>query len=410
MRTFSSRSPVMLGVSGLTLGAVVTTLAFQWTNLPFVNSDSTYAAYFSEASGLRQGASVQVSGVEVGQVTGIDLDGPQVLVTFKVDDGIRLGDRTEAVINTKSLLGAKTLEVTPRGDGALAGPIPPNRTTPAYQLTDAVGDLTRNLGDLDTGQLADSMRVLSETFADTPADLKIAVAGLTRFSQTLNDRDDQLRELLANARGATSVLAQRTDQVVGLIADSNALLNELRGRSAALDHISGNLSAVARQLTALVQDNRAQLKPALDRLNGVLTIVDNRRDRVQESVKMLGGYLMSLGESVSSGPFFKAYLANIVPGQFIQPFIDSAFSDLGLDPAVLLPSERTDPPVGQDATPALPVPFPRTGRGGEPRLTLPDAITGNPGDPRYPYREPLPAPPPGGPPPGPPAPAQGGEQ
>lgn len=410
MRTFSSRSPVMLGVSGLTLGAVVTTLAFQWTNLPFVNSDSTYAAYFSEASGLRQGASVQVSGVEVGQVTGIDLDGPQVLVTFKVDDGIRLGDRTEAVINTKSLLGAKTLEVTPRGDGALAGPIPRNRTTPAYQLTDAVGDLTRNLGDLDTGQLADSMRVLSETFADTPADLKIAVAGLTRFSQTLNDRDDQLRELLANARGATSVLAQRTDQVVGLIADSNALLNELHGRSAALDHISGNLSAVARQLTALVQDNRAQLKPALDRLNGVLTIVDNRRDRVQESVKMLGGYLMSLGESVSSGPFFKAYLANIVPGQFIQPFIDSAFSDLGLDPAVLLPSERTDPPVGQDATPALPVPFPRTGQGGEPRLTLPDAITGNPGDPRYPYREPLPAPPPGGPPPGPPAPAQGGEQ
>lgn len=410
MRTFSSRNPVMLGISGLALGTALTTVAFQWTNLPFVNNDSTYAAYFSEASGLRQGASVQVSGVEVGQVTGIDLDGPQVLVTFKVDDGIRLGDRTEAVINTKSLLGAKTLEVTPRGDGALTGPIPRDRTTPAYQLTDAVGDLTRNLGDLDTGRLADSMRVLSETFADTPADLQIAVAGLTRFSQTLNERDGQLRELLDNARGATSVLAQRTDQVVGLIADSNALLNELRGRSAALDHLSGNLSAVARQLTALVQDNRAQLKPALDRLNGVLTIVDNRRERVQESVELLGGYLMSLGESVSSGPFFKAYLANIIPGQFIQPFIDSAFSDLGLDPAVLLPSERTEPTVGQDATPALPVPFPRTGQGGEPRLTLPDAITGNPGDPRYPYRDPLPAPPPGGPPPGPPATVQGGEQ
>ena len=112
---------------------------------------------------------------------------------------------------------------------------------------------------------------------------------------------------------------------------------------------------------------------------------------------------MRLGESVASGPFFKAYVANLLPGQFVQPFIDAAFSDLGLDPNVLVPSQLTDPPTGQPGTPALPVPFPRTGQGGEPHLTLPDAITGNPGDPRYPYREPLPAPPPGGPPPGPPA-------
>ena len=60
------------------------------------------------------------------------------------------------------------------------------------------------------------------------------------------------------------------------------------------------------------------------------------------------------------------------------------------------------------------MPYPRTGQGGEPHLTLPDAITGNLGDQGcgppglplpgptgcYPYREPLPRPPPGGPPPG----------
>jgi phospholipid/cholesterol/gamma-HCH transport system substrate-binding protein len=139
---------------------------------------------------------------------------------------------------------------------------------------------------------------------------------------------------------------------------------------------------------------------------------------VQKALVGLNRYALGLGESVSSGPFFKAYVANLVPGQFIQPFIDAAFSDLGLDPNVLLPSQRSDPQVGQPATPPLPIPYPRTGQGGTPRMTLPDAITGNPGDPKcgppgvplpgpgcYPYRAPLPAPPPGGPPPGPPAPA-----
>jgi phospholipid/cholesterol/gamma-HCH transport system substrate-binding protein len=190
---------------------------------------------------------------------------------------------------------------------------------------------------------------------------------------------------------------------VNLISNTNALMAELQNESAALRTVSANISALSQQLSGLVADNRTQLRAALDKLNGVLAIVDNRKERVQTSIKMLNSYVTSLGEAVAAGPFFKAYVANLLPGQFIQPFVDAAFSDLGLDPSVLLPSERTDPEVGQPGTPALPVPFPRTGQGGEPKLTLPDAITGNPGDPRYPYDPPLPQPAPGGPPPGPPA-------
>lgn len=403
MRMFSERNPLVIGAIGVGLVAAVVVGALQYKKLPFFKPGRDYSAYFSEASGLMSGEAVQVAGFRVGEVTDISLDGPRVLIKFEVDKHIRLGDRTEASIKTKSLLGAKILEVTPRGTGQLSGPIPMERTTPAYQLPDALGDLARTVGGLNTDRLNQSLSTLADTFKDTPADLKLAVAGVARFSQTLDERDNQLRDLLANANKVTGVLAQRSDQLVSLIADMNALLAELRTQSAALDQISGNISALAKQVSGVVSDNRTQLRPALDKLNGVLTILDNRKEKVQKSIKMLNSYAMSLGEAVSSGPFFKAYLANLLPGQFIQPFVDAAFSDLGLDPNVLLPSQRPDPQTGQPATPPLPVPFPRTGQGGPPNLTLPDAITGNPGDPRYPYREPLPAPPPGGPPPGPPA-------
>jgi len=403
MRMFSERNPLFIGVIGVGLIAVVAGGALQYKKLPFFKPGRDYSAYFSEASGLRSGEAVQVAGSRVGEVTSISLDGPRVLIKFEVDKHIRLGDRTEASIKTKSLLGAKILEVTPRGDGQLPGPIPIERTTPAYQLSDALGDLAHTVGELNTDRLNQSLSTLADTFKDTPADLRLAVAGVARFSQTLDERDNELRELLANADTATAVLAQRSDQLVSLIADTNALLTELRTQSAALDQISGSISAFARQLSGVVSDNRTQLRPALDKINGVLTILDNRKEKVQKSIKLLNSYAMSLGEAVSSGPFFKAYLVNLLPGQFIQPFVDAAFSDLGLDPNVLLPSQRPDPQTGQPGTPGLPVPFPRTGQGGPPNLALPEAITGNPGDPRYPYREPLPAPPPGGPPPGPPA-------
>ena len=159
--------------------------------------------------------------------------------------------------------------------------------------------------------------------------------GVARFAQTLDERDAQLRTLLDNANKATGVLAKRTDQMVEPGRDTNALLAQLRTQSAALDQISDNISAVSRQLKGFIAENRQQLKPALDKLNGVLTIVDNRKERVQQAIQVLNAYAMSLGESVSSGPFFKAYVANLLPGQFVQPFIGAAFSDLGLDPATL---------------------------------------------------------------------------
>jgi phospholipid/cholesterol/gamma-HCH transport system substrate-binding protein len=411
------RSPILIGAIGVAVIGVIVAFALSFSNIPFLNSSTRYSAYFTEASGLITGADVQVAGLKVGKVSSIDLEGTKVLITFDISDDIHLGDRSEVAVKTKALLGTKVLEITTRGDRPLSGPIPLERTRPAYQLADALGELSTTINGLNTDQLNESLTTLAQTFADTPDNVKIAVDGVARISQTVNERDAQLRDLLANANKATTVLADRSGQIVDLVRDTNALLAALQTQSGALDRISGNVSALARQLSGFIDENRAQLRPALDKLNGVLAIVDNRKGQLQKSIKLLNAYAMSLGESVSSGPFFKAYLANLLPGQFIQPFVDAAFSDLGLDPNTLSPSQRVDPPTGQPGTPALPVPYPRTGQGGEPNLNLPDAITGKPGDEGcgppglplpgptgcYRYREPPPPGPPGGPPPGPPA-------
>ncbi|MHA3021762.1 MCE family protein [Mycobacterium sp. BMJ-28] len=403
MKSFRERNPIIIGAISLILVATVTVGALNYNSLPFLSTGNRYSAYFEEAGGLTTGAPVQVAGFTSGQVKKITLEPEGVLIEFTVADDIRLGEQTEASVKTETLLGNKLLEVAPRGAGHLDGAIPIDRTTSAYQLPDALGDLTATISGLDTDQLSGALQTLSLTLQDTPPELKLAVDGVARFSQTINQRDTELRNLLSNASKATTVLAERTDAIMRLIKDTNTILAALRSQSAALDTISANISSLAQQLRGFIAENRATLKPALEKLNGVLATVDNRKTQIQQSIKGLNTYAMSFGEALSGGPFFKAYVSNLIPGQFMQPFVDAAFSDLGLDPNVLLPSERTDPPTGQPGTPALPVPFPRTGQGGEPNLTLPDAITGNPGDSRYPYREPLPAPAPGGPPPGPPA-------
>ena len=415
MRQFSERNPYTIGGIGIAVLAATILLAINYDKVPFLSGDKEYAAYFSEAGGLETNGVVEVSGARIGKVSSVALDGPRVLVKFRIPRDVRLGDRTEAAVKVKNFLGTKVIELTPRGEGRLTGPIPLERTTPAYQLPDVLGDLSATVAKLNTDQLSTALSVVAGEFSGTPPEVKAAAEGVARFSQTLAERDKELRNLLSNANKVTDVLAKRSDEIVKLVGDTNTLLVALKDQSRFLDKILVDNTNIDRALEPIVDDNHATLRPALEKLNGVVALLNNRKGRIQEAIKGLNSFALALGEAVASGPFFKAYLVNLVPGQFIQPFIDSAFSDLGIDPATLLPSQLTDPLTGQPATPPLPIPYPRTGQGGEPRLNIPDAISGNPGDRPcsapgrpgapgcYPLRQEPPAPPPGGAPPGPPA-------
>jgi phospholipid/cholesterol/gamma-HCH transport system substrate-binding protein len=358
IKPLSQRGPVLVGLIGTMIVTCVVIAAFEYDKLPFINDYNNYSAYFSEAGGIKPASSVRVSGMGVGRVSDIRLDGTKVRVGFTVRKGIELGDRTEAAIKTETILGAKMLELTPRGEGRLAGPIPLERTTSPYDLPDALGDLTTTISGLDTAQLSSALTTLAETFKETPPDLRPALQGVARFSETLNNRDAQLRSLLGNASKVSAVLGRRSQQIAGLVANSNALLAALLDERDSLDALMNNLTAVSHQVSGLVNDNRTQLKPALDKLNGVLEILDNRKEDIQRTLPKFKRYAMSFGECLGSGPFFKAYVANLVPGQIGGMVLDADMYDRFLDPNQKLPSEAVDPPTGTPPVPPENAPVP----------------------------------------------------
>ncbi len=63
MKSFSERSPLVIGVVGIVTVTVMVVAALQYQNLPFLNSDKEYSAYFADAGGLNTGAGVEVSGL-----------------------------------------------------------------------------------------------------------------------------------------------------------------------------------------------------------------------------------------------------------------------------------------------------------------------------------------------------------
>ena len=269
--------------------------------MPFVKGTSDYSAYFAEAGGIKPGSDVRVSGMSVGRVSDVTWRARRCWWTSPFDDGVELGDRTEAAIKTETVLGTKMLEITPRGDGALTGTIPLERTTSPYDLPTALGDLTTTISGLDTTQLSSALTTLADTFKDTPPDLKLALEGVARFSETLNTRDAQLRNLLADANKVTAVLAKRSDQIASLVVNTNALLSEVLSQR---DSDRCADEQPHRGVTADLRAGGRQPHPAqaaLDKLNGVLGSWTTANRNCSACCHLLRRYAMSFGEVLGAG-------------------------------------------------------------------------------------------------------------
>ena len=122
MREFSERNPYVVGAIGIGVVVAAILLAVNYNKVPFLTGDKEYAAYFAEAGGLETNGVVEVSGARIGKVASVTLDGPRVLVKFRIPGDIRLGERTEAAVKVKNFLGTKVIELTPRGEGRLSVP------------------------------------------------------------------------------------------------------------------------------------------------------------------------------------------------------------------------------------------------------------------------------------------------
>jgi phospholipid/cholesterol/gamma-HCH transport system substrate-binding protein len=80
---------------------------------------NTYAvsARFNSVSGLKEGAPIELAGVQVGKVSRIELDPEnyEAVVHMQLDKGLRLQEDSIASIRTAGLIGDKYVKISPGG-------------------------------------------------------------------------------------------------------------------------------------------------------------------------------------------------------------------------------------------------------------------------------------------------------
>lgn len=315
LKPLAQRNQAVVGFVTVVVISLIATLAFFSKDLPVIGSGETYSANFSESAGLVPGNQVQIAGIKAGEVKSVELDDGKVLAEFTIDEQTRLGTGTRAAIKIRTLMGEKYVEIQPAGAGELDSdePIPQERTSAPFDIPEAVNQLTSTAEQIDSQQLAQSFRAISETFKGTPEHMGRALEGLSKLSQTVASRDRELNELLHNSADVTKVVADRNEQVRLLVEDGNRLLGEVQARKDAITGLLVGTQKLSDELRGMVADNQEQLRPALDKLNRVTEMLQRNQDNLGRTIESLAPYARGFNNTVGNGRWFDGYLCGLLP-------------------------------------------------------------------------------------------------
>jgi phospholipid/cholesterol/gamma-HCH transport system substrate-binding protein len=363
MRTLTEFNRGRVGLMGAMVTLLVVGVAQSFTSVPMLFATPTYYAQFADTGGISAGDKVEIAGVNVGLVRSLGIRGDRVLIGFSLA-GRTIGTQSRAAIRTDTILGRKNMEIEPRGSEPLQpnGVLPSGQTTTPYQIYDAFVDVTKAATDWNIDVVKRSLNILSETFDQTAPHLSAALDGVAKFSDTIGKRDEQIKQLLANANKVARVLGDRSEQVNGLLVNAKTLLAAFRERSQALSILLSNVSAVSTQVSGLIKEN-PNLNHVLQQLSTVSDELVKRKKELADVLVLLSRYTASLAEAVGSGPYFKAIVANLLPYQVLQPWVDAAFKKRGIDPenfwrSAGLPAFRWPDPNGTRFPNGAPPPAP----------------------------------------------------
>lgn len=332
MRSLEGSNRVRGGLMGIVILLLVIGVGQSFTSVPMLFATPKYFAQFRDTGALNVGDKVRIAGVNVGLVQSTAIEGDKVVIGFTLG-GKQIGTGSRAAIRTDTILGRKNLEIEPRGSEVLRanGVLPLGQTTTPYQIYDAFFDVTKAASGWDIDTVKQSLNVLSETIDQTYPHLSAALQGVQRFSDTIGKRDEQIKQLLANANKIAGVLGNRGEQINRLLVNAQTLLAAVNERGRAITYLLSRVDELAAQVEGFINDN-PNLNHVLEQLKAVSGLLVKHRSDLMDALTSIANITTGLGEAISSGPYFKVLLVNLVPGQILQPFVDAAFKKRGLDP------------------------------------------------------------------------------
>ncbi|MGI5292245.1 MlaD family protein [Nonomuraea polychroma] len=332
LKSFRDRNKYAVGLVSMATLAVILVATFLVGNLGLLEGGYMMSGVFADSGGVRTGNDVRVAGVRVGEVTEVRPDYAQghVIVTWRVDDDVRLGRGTRADIALSNLLGGRYVKLT----GAVSAPymdqlpepqrrIPLDRTGVPTLINDAIKDATRLVERLDTEAVDDLLTELGKVDLAKRGRITRLMENIGDLSDTISKSEPQLQRLLDHGTTIMEVLERKDKQLVRLIDGIEVMLSELRKRRNELRVLLGDGSDLVQSTTRLINEHERSLIQVLDDNAAITTRLSEGNEQLNSLLAWAGPTFSGLSTMGGQGPWLEAIATGLGP---INPEVLSAIA------------------------------------------------------------------------------------
>lgn len=268
---------IKLGIFTLVSILVTGLLAAIMGNIGF-GSGREFHAIFASASMLEKGDDVRVAGVSVGEVKGVEHhDRNHAKVTFRVQSDVPVTAVTRAEIRFKNLVGDRYMALE-EGTGADKAPklkddatIPIERTQPALDLTVLFNGFQPLFTALNPTQVNELSVNLVRVLQGEGGTVRSLLENTASLTNTLADRDKLIGDVITNLSQTLDTVNERHDQLNQLVVELKGWMVDLAADRKAIGASLQNVSELTEVVADLLVKGRPLLKADIDLLRQVAT-------------------------------------------------------------------------------------------------------------------------------------------
>jgi phospholipid/cholesterol/gamma-HCH transport system substrate-binding protein len=300
---------------------------------PFEPERTVIHAEFERAVGLYDQSRVFADGVEVGQVTGIEVLPGSVRVELSIND-IAIEADTSAILRLRSLIGERYVELTDvwTGDGERlesGDVIPLERTVVPAEITDVLDEAARVSKELDGATLNRVIEELAVVVGDDGAAVEALLEDLADAGDVVAARADDLDELIGSLDTAVATLAEKDQTVVSVLRNGTTVSQALLAQEGALDAAVQSIDTIVGDLSGFAGDQRQGLTELAGNLSQVGELLAAHRADFERTVDYLPWASYGFARAITHDGD-RWYLQPQVTGTLVAPFIPNLNSRGGV--------------------------------------------------------------------------------
>jgi len=310
---------IKFGIVSLVLLFLTVMIVVVFGQMRFSRTNS-YAAEFSNGSGLRAGQFVRASGVEIGKVKDIKLidDGHRALVDFDVDRSVTLYQSTTAEIRYLGLVGDRYVELDRgAGDGAdrvlpPGGHIPLSRTAPALDLDALLGGFKPLFRALDPDKVNTIASAIVTVFQGQGGTIDDILDQTAQVTAQLAGRDEAIGEVVKNLNIVLDTVAKHRQEFDSTIDNFEKLITGLENHADPLAAGTANISDAAGTVADLLADNRGLVHKEIGYLQGLQQPLVDQKDQLDDVIHRTPTAFNLIGRSIGLyGDWVNFYLCDL---------------------------------------------------------------------------------------------------